>query len=163
MALESDVLVDRRRLKRRLTFWRVVAVVAGWVVVSTVTYVLTWWNLRVVREAQGNLRITRGLLTTHSQTVERAKGALMTTYGMTEPQAFKWIQRTAMDHRMTMREVAERILAETANPAPETPPAGWLSRCWPSPACPRPGGSKPTDWRRGCRCRAPPARLRTCR
>jgi response regulator NasT len=31
---------------------------------------------------------------------------------MTEPQAFKWIQRTAMDHRMTMREVAERILAE---------------------------------------------------
>jgi len=45
--------------------------------------------------------------------VERAKGALMTTYGMTEPQAFKWIQRTAMDHRMTMREVAERIVAET--------------------------------------------------
>ena len=46
--------------------------------------------------------------------VERAKGALMTTYGMSEPQAFKWIQRTAMDHRMTMREVAERILAESA-------------------------------------------------
>jgi response regulator NasT len=45
--------------------------------------------------------------------VERAKGALMTTYGMTEPQAFKWIQRMAMDHRMTMREVAERILTET--------------------------------------------------
>lgn len=51
--------------------------------------------------------------------VERAKGTLMTTYSMTEPQAFKWIQRTAMDHRMTMREVAERILAET----PENPPA----------------------------------------
>jgi AmiR/NasT family two-component response regulator len=46
--------------------------------------------------------------------VERAKGALMTTYGMTEPQAFKWIQRTAMDHRMTMKEVAERILVETS-------------------------------------------------
>jgi two-component system, response regulator PdtaR len=46
--------------------------------------------------------------------VERAKGALMNAYGMTEPQAFKWIQRTAMDHRMTMKEVAERILAETA-------------------------------------------------
>jgi response regulator NasT len=45
--------------------------------------------------------------------VERAKGALMTAYNMTEPQAFKWIQRTAMDHRMTMREVAERIIAET--------------------------------------------------
>jgi response regulator NasT len=51
--------------------------------------------------------------------VERAKGALMTAYAMTEPQAFKWIQRTAMDHRMTMREVAERIVAET----PTDPPA----------------------------------------
>lgn len=49
--------------------------------------------------------------------VERAKGRLMTAYGMTEPQAFKWIQRTAMDHRMGMREVAERILVE----APEAP------------------------------------------
>jgi AmiR/NasT family two-component response regulator len=45
--------------------------------------------------------------------VERAKGLLMTTYGMTEPQAFKWIQRTAMDNRVGMREVAERIIAET--------------------------------------------------
>ncbi|HEY8532445.1 MAG TPA: response regulator [Micromonospora sp.] len=47
--------------------------------------------------------------------VERAKGLLMTTYNMTEPQAFRWIQRTAMDHRMTMREVAERILVEVPN------------------------------------------------
>lgn len=46
------------------------------------------------------------------KTVERAKGILMTSYGLTEPQAFKWIQRTAMDHRMTMREIAERIIAE---------------------------------------------------
>ena len=52
------------------------------------------------------------------KSVERAKGALMTQYGMTEPQAFKWIQRTAMDHRMTMREVAERILAESGGDAP---------------------------------------------
>ncbi|MDG4765458.1 response regulator [Solwaraspora sp. WMMD406] len=56
--------------------------------------------------------------------VERAKGMLMTSYGMTEPQAFKWIQRMAMDHRMTMRDVAERILAETPGDAagqPDTP------------------------------------------
>ncbi|MBX6722820.1 MAG: ANTAR domain-containing protein, partial [Dactylosporangium sp.] len=38
-------------------------------------------------------------------------------FAMTEPQAFRWIQRTAMDHRMTMREVAERILAETPDPS----------------------------------------------
>lgn len=49
--------------------------------------------------------------------VERAKGALMTQYGMNEPQAFKWIQRTAMDHRLTMREVAERIIVEAADAA----------------------------------------------
>jgi two-component system, response regulator PdtaR len=49
--------------------------------------------------------------------VERAKGQLMAAYAMTEPQAFKWIQRTAMDHRMTMREVADRIIAETAGTA----------------------------------------------
>ena len=43
-----------------------------------------------------------------------------TAYSMTEPQAFKWIQRTAMDHRMTMREVADRILAESpTNPSPK--------------------------------------------
>jgi response regulator NasT len=50
--------------------------------------------------------------------VERAKSALMTAYSMTEPQAFRWIQRTAMDHRMTMRDVAERIIAETAGNDP---------------------------------------------
>ena len=46
--------------------------------------------------------------------IDRAKGVLMTDYGMSEPESFRWIQRTAMDHRMTMREVAERIIAETA-------------------------------------------------
>ncbi|MGD8199497.1 PH domain-containing protein [Ornithinimicrobium sp. W1679] len=51
----------------------VVGVVVGWVVLSTLSYVLTWWNLRVVREPGGNLRVTRGLLTTHSQTIEREK------------------------------------------------------------------------------------------
>jgi two-component system, response regulator PdtaR len=48
--------------------------------------------------------------------VERAKGRLMLAYGMTEPQAFKWIQRMAMDHRMTMKDVAERILVEAPEP-----------------------------------------------
>ena len=56
------------------------------------------------------------------KSVERAKGELMTKYSMTEPQAFKWIQRTAMDHRMTMREVADRILAER-DEAGGAPPA----------------------------------------
>jgi AmiR/NasT family two-component response regulator len=57
------------------------------------------------------------------KSVERAKGSLMTRFGMTEPQAFKWIQRTAMDHRMTMRDVAERIIAEAAGEAGATGPS----------------------------------------
>jgi AmiR/NasT family two-component response regulator len=44
------------------------------------------------------------------KTVERAKGVLMTEHGMTEPEAFRWIQRTAMDRRTTMRAVADAVL-----------------------------------------------------
>ena len=49
--------------------------------------------------------------------VERAKGVLQTEHGMTEPDAFRWIQRTSMDRRQSMRAVAEGVLAGT-----ETPP-----------------------------------------
>jgi len=52
--------------------------------------------------------------------VERAKGMLMTAFGMNEPDAFKWIQRAAMDNRMTMRDVADKIIAENL-PATGTP------------------------------------------
>jgi len=38
--------------------------------------------------------------------VERAKGLLMAKQAMTEPEAFRWIQRTAMDRRTTMKAVA---------------------------------------------------------
>jgi len=43
--------------------------------------------------------------------IERAKGVLMTEHNMTEPEAFRWIQRTAMDRRTTMRSVSEAVLA----------------------------------------------------
>ena len=42
--------------------------------------------------------------------IERAKGILMKTQGLTEPQAFKWIQQTAMDRRTTMKAVAQVVL-----------------------------------------------------
>ena len=42
--------------------------------------------------------------------IERAKGALMTAHAMTEPEAFRWIQRAAMDNRTSMRAVAELVL-----------------------------------------------------
>lgn len=46
--------------------------------------------------------------------VERAKGLLMTKQGMTEPEAFRWIQRTAMDRRTTMRAVADVVVENFA-------------------------------------------------
>jgi len=42
--------------------------------------------------------------------VDRAKGLLMTRLGMSEPEAFRRIQKTAMDTRMTMAEVAHSFL-----------------------------------------------------
>ena len=42
--------------------------------------------------------------------VERAKGLLMARKKMTEPDAFRWIQRTAMDRRTTMRAVADAVV-----------------------------------------------------
>jgi response regulator NasT len=50
--------------------------------------------------------------------VERAKGLLQSKQKMSEPEAFKWIQRAAMDRRTTMRRVAEVVL-ETLD-GPET-------------------------------------------
>src|SRR5690606_27485248 len=42
--------------------------------------------------------------------VDRAKGLLMEKHAMTEPEAFRWIQRAAMDRRTTMKQVAVVVL-----------------------------------------------------
>lgn len=42
--------------------------------------------------------------------VDRAKGLLMTKMGLTEPEAFRWVQKTSMDRRLTMREVADAVI-----------------------------------------------------
>ncbi|GAB2674298.1 response regulator [Thalassiella azotivora] len=44
--------------------------------------------------------------------VERAKGRLMESMGLSEPDAFRWIQKTSMDRRLSMREVADVVLAQ---------------------------------------------------
>jgi len=43
--------------------------------------------------------------------VDRAKGVLMAKLKITEGEAFRWIQKTAMDRRMGMREVADAVVA----------------------------------------------------
>lgn len=44
--------------------------------------------------------------------LDRAKGKLQADQEMSEPAAFRWIQKASMDRRSTMRAVAESILAE---------------------------------------------------
>ncbi len=42
--------------------------------------------------------------------IDRAKGILMKALNLTEPAAFSWIQREAMDRRLNMRAVAQAII-----------------------------------------------------
>lgn len=42
--------------------------------------------------------------------VDRAKARLQSSLGITEPEAFRWIQKTAMDLRLSMRQVAEGVI-----------------------------------------------------
>ena len=42
--------------------------------------------------------------------VDRAKGVLQKDLGLSEPDAFRWIQKTAMDLRLSMREVADGVV-----------------------------------------------------
>ncbi|GAA4887832.1 MULTISPECIES: ANTAR domain-containing response regulator [Saccharopolyspora] len=44
------------------------------------------------------------------KTIERAKGLLMNNHNLSEPEAFRWLQRTAMDRRTTMKAVAQAVL-----------------------------------------------------
>ncbi|MGL5912070.1 MAG: ANTAR domain-containing response regulator [Phycicoccus sp.] len=43
--------------------------------------------------------------------VDRAKGVLMTKLDISEAEAFRWIQKTAMDRRMGMKDVADAVLS----------------------------------------------------
>ncbi len=80
--------------------------------------------------------------------LDRAKGLLQAERGITEAEAFRWLQKTSMDRRLTMKAVAEEVLAAAAKPAdpasrPTRPtrPAGALApsptRLSPTPAQPR--------------------------
>ena len=51
--------------------------------------------------------------------IDRAKGTLMKALNLSEPEAFSWIQRTAMDRRMSMKAVAEAVIN------PDAVPEGW--------------------------------------
>jgi response regulator NasT len=44
--------------------------------------------------------------------IDRAKGLLQARDSLSEPEAFRWIQRKAMDQRLSMRAVAESVIAD---------------------------------------------------
>lgn len=63
-------------------------------------------ELRALESEVGDLQdqlVTRKL-------VEQAKGVLQQALGLSEPDSFRWIQKTAMDVRMSMRQVAEAVI-----------------------------------------------------
>ncbi|MBR2556000.1 MAG: response regulator [Aeriscardovia sp.] len=47
--------------------------------------------------------------------VDRAKSLLMENMGLSEPEAFRWIQKTSMDRRLTMEEVANAVIEQVQN------------------------------------------------
>jgi response regulator NasT len=56
--------------------------------------------------------------------LDRAKGLLQAEQGMSEPEAFRWIQKSSMDRRMTMRAVAEEVLQGAQKPSEQAGKTG---------------------------------------
>lgn len=54
--------------------------------------------------------------------VDRAKSVLQSELSLSEPDAFRWIQKTAMDLRLSMREVAEGVVEHGVPGSTGTPP-----------------------------------------
>ncbi|MEY2954594.1 MAG: hypothetical protein RL530_195, partial [Actinomycetota bacterium] len=54
--------------------------------------------------------------------IDRAKGLLNEKMNLTEPEAFRWIQKASMDRRLTMQEVAKTIIEQLGAPK-DTPAA----------------------------------------
>ena len=53
--------------------------------------------------------------------LDRAKGLLQAEHGLSEPEAFRWIQKTSMDRRISMRDVAQAVLDRSMTAGPATP------------------------------------------
>jgi two-component system, response regulator PdtaR len=53
--------------------------------------------------------------------VDRAKSALQKQLQLSEPEAFRWIQKTAMDLRLSMRQVAEGVITHGPSVTGEAP------------------------------------------
>ena len=52
--------------------------------------------------------------------MDRAKGILQSRMKLTEPEAFRWIQKASMDRRLTMAQVAKTVLEQLEEKKPPT-------------------------------------------
>ena len=48
--------------------------------------------------------------------IDRAKGILMKAMNLSEPESFNWIQQTAMDRRISMKQVAQAVISPESAP-----------------------------------------------
>ena len=48
--------------------------------------------------------------------IDRAKGILMKAMNLSEPESFNWIQKTAMDRRISMKQVAQAVISPESAP-----------------------------------------------
>lgn len=74
--------------------------------------VARWRQLVVLTEQVESLRERQGA----RDVVDRAKAMLEQRLGLTEPQAFAWLRRVAMDGRVTLAEAAATALADPPQP-----------------------------------------------
>jgi len=70
-------------------------------------------EIRVLDDEVGTLRDRLEV----RKLLDRAKGLLQSEHGMSEPESFRWIQKTSMDRRLTMRKVAEAVIEGVADPS----------------------------------------------
>jgi hypothetical protein len=62
------------------------------------------------------------------QIIDRAKAAVMSRQAITEQQAFRWLQRAAIDHRTSIRAVADWVIRHQAPVTPRHPTGRTLVR-----------------------------------
>jgi hypothetical protein len=60
--------------------------------------------------------------------IDWAKAAVMARLAMTEQQAFRWLQRAAIDHRTSIRAVADWVIRHQAPVTPRHPTGRTLAR-----------------------------------
>lgn len=72
--------------------------------------VARWQQVRELQEQVTGLRERQEA----REVVDRAKRRLEDRLGLTEPEAFAWLRRAAMDQRITLAEVAAAVVSETS-------------------------------------------------